>query len=59
MWITRKYEKTLKTLSEQFPAVVVTGSRQVGKTSLVQKVFPDYTYFDFVKIFLDFSGEKY
>jgi predicted AAA+ superfamily ATPase len=44
MWITRKYEKTLKTLSEQFPAVVVTGSRQVGKTSLVQKVFPDYTY---------------
>lgn len=44
MWITRKYEKTLKTLSEQFPAVVVTGSRQVGKTSLVQKVFPDHTY---------------
>jgi len=44
MWITRKYEKTLKTLSEQFPSVVVTGSRQVGKTALVQKVFPDYTY---------------
>lgn len=44
MWITRKYEKTLKALSEQFPAVVVTGARQVGKTALVQKVFPDYTY---------------
>lgn len=44
MWITRKYEKTLKALSEQFPSVVVTGARQVGKTALVQKVFPDYTY---------------
>jgi predicted AAA+ superfamily ATPase len=44
MWITRKYERTLKALSEQFPSVVVTGSRQVGKTALVQKVFPDYTY---------------
>ena len=44
MWIRRKYEKTLKALSEQFPSVVVTGSRQVGKTALVQKVFPDYTY---------------
>ena len=44
MWIARKYEKTLKALSDQFPAVVVTGSKQVGKTALVQKVFPGYNY---------------
>jgi uncharacterized protein len=44
MWITRKYEKTLETLTKQFPSVAVTGARQVGKTALVQKVFPDYTY---------------
>lgn len=44
MWITRKYEKTLTKLSGQFPAIVITGARQVGKTALVQKVFPDYTY---------------
>jgi len=44
MWITRKYEKTLKALSSQFPAVVVTGARQVGKTALVLKVFPDVEY---------------
>jgi predicted AAA+ superfamily ATPase len=44
MWIIRKYEKTLKALFEQFPAVVVTGARQVGKTSLVRRVFPDYAY---------------
>lgn len=44
MWINRKYEITLKKLAAQFPAVVVTGARQVGKTSLVQKVFPDFAY---------------
>ncbi len=44
MWITRKYEKTLKSLFSQFPAVVLTGARQVGKTALVRRVFPDAQY---------------
>ena len=44
MWITRKYEKTLKAMSWQFPALVVTGPRQVGKTALVRKVFPNADY---------------
>ena len=44
MWIVRKYEKTLGNLSRQFPAVVLTGARQVGKTSLVRRVFPDHAY---------------
>jgi len=44
MWITRKYEKTLKAMSRQFPAVLVTGPRQVGKTALVRKVFPNADY---------------
>ncbi|MEN8245540.1 MAG: ATP-binding protein [Thermodesulfobacteriota bacterium] len=44
MWISRKYETTIRILAEQFPAVVVTGPRQVGKTALVQRIFPDYTY---------------
>lgn len=44
MWISRKYEDTLKALSAQFPAVVVTGPRQVGKTSLVRRVFPTHAY---------------
>jgi len=44
MWITRKYEKTLKSLFSQFPAVVLTGARQVGKTALVRKVFQDARY---------------
>jgi predicted AAA+ superfamily ATPase len=44
MWISRKYEATLKALFDQFPAVVVTGARQVGKTSLVRRVFPNFAY---------------
>lgn len=44
MWISRKYEPTLKILFNQFPAVVLTGARQVGKTSLVCRVFPDLSY---------------
>ena len=44
MWIKRKCQSTLKSLCEMFPAVVVTGARQAGKTALVQKVFPDFAY---------------
>lgn len=44
MWISRKYEQTLRALAAQFPSVVVTGPRQAGKTALVQRVFPDFNY---------------
>jgi predicted AAA+ superfamily ATPase len=44
MWIDRKYEKTIKALFSQFPVVVLTGARQVGKTALVQRVFPTFSY---------------
>jgi len=44
MWITRKYEKTLRDLFSQFPAVVLTGHRQAGKTALVRYVFPQMGY---------------
>lgn len=44
MWIVRKYESTLKRLVGQFPVVVLTGARQVGKTSLVRKTLPEYRY---------------
>jgi predicted AAA+ superfamily ATPase len=44
MWISRKYEMTIQSLINQFPAVVLTGPRQVGKTAVVRKVFPDANY---------------
>ena len=44
MWIDRRYEKTIKELFSQFPVVVLTGARQVGKTALVRRVFPGFDY---------------
>lgn len=44
MWIARDYENTLQRLVAQFPVVMVSGARQVGKTSLVQRLFPDFSY---------------
>ncbi len=44
MWITRKYEKTLRAMFRQFPVLLVTGPRQVGKTALVRRVFPNADY---------------
>lgn len=42
----RLAEKRLLDLSEKFPAVVVLGPRQVGKTMLAKAAFPDATYRD-------------
>lgn len=47
MWIDRKYAKLIQRLTDQFSAVLITGPRQVGKTSLLQKLYPDYQYISF------------
>ena len=44
MWINRKYESTLQKIASEFPALVLTGPRQVGKTSTLLRVFPEYDY---------------
>lgn len=44
MWINRTAADVLTSLAKSFPAVVVTGPRQVGKTSLLEKTFPSYNY---------------
>lgn len=44
MWIKREIESTLREASETRPAVVVTGCRQTGKTSLLTRAFPDHRY---------------
>ncbi|MCB0340576.1 MAG: AAA family ATPase, partial [Bdellovibrionales bacterium] len=31
-------------LAQNFPAVVLTGARQVGKTTLLKEMFPDHSY---------------
>ena len=40
MYIERHAEKAIKALSKMFGAVLVTGSRQVGKTTLLRKTVP-------------------
>ena len=40
----RKLEDKLLTVSGQYPVVAVTGPRQSGKSTLIQKVFPNKAY---------------
>lgn len=42
--IARALEKKLRELASYYPAVLVTGPRQSGKTTLCRMVFPDKTY---------------
>jgi len=42
--INRTAEKTLKKLAKSYPALVVTGPRQSGKTTITRKVFSDKPY---------------
>ena len=44
MWIKREIEGLLREISTQRPALILTGCRQAGKTSLLKRVFPDYNY---------------
>lgn len=44
MWISRELNATLVETASNRPAVVLTGCRQAGKTSLLVKSFPGHTY---------------
>lgn len=44
MWIDRHSEILVRRMAEQFPAVLVTGARQTGKTSLLRHLYPRAAY---------------
>ena len=44
MWIIRKAEKLISRMAGQFPAVLVTGARQTGKTSILRHMFAGASY---------------
>jgi len=44
MWIERDIAPVLRSVADTFPAVVLTGPRQVGKTSTLERTFPDYRF---------------
>jgi len=42
--INRQLEKELNSLKNEFPIIAILGPRQSGKTTISQKVFPNYEY---------------
>ncbi|MBF0441236.1 MAG: ATP-binding protein [Oligoflexales bacterium] len=44
VFINRKIEQQIHEVVKYFPALVLTGARQMGKTTLLQQLFPDYNY---------------
>lgn len=46
-WIHRDISARLHTLLPAFPAILILGPRQCGKSSLLKRLFPDYAYITF------------
>lgn len=44
MYIKRHLEKTIKKYKDNFPVVLVTGPRQVGKSTVFKNLYPDVKY---------------
>ena len=47
MYIDRQMQPLLTELQTQFPALLVTGPRQVGKSTLLKHMAPDHHYVSF------------
>jgi predicted AAA+ superfamily ATPase len=43
-YINRRISHKIKEIVDQFPVTVLTGARQVGKSTLLKHEFPDFTY---------------
>ena len=43
-YYTRQITEKIKKLIAHFPCIVIIGARQVGKSTLLKKLFPDYNY---------------
>ncbi len=44
IYIKRRLSNKIKKITDTFPVTVLTGARQVGKSTLLQQEFPEYTY---------------
>ena len=47
MWIQRQIKNVLANAVQTRPALLLTGARQTGKSSLLQKEYPDLAYITF------------
>jgi len=46
-YITREIEAAILKAAKSFPALVITGARQTGKSTLIKKLFPQANYISF------------
>ena len=44
MYFKRDISSRIRALSGQYPAIILTGARQTGKTTLLKELFPDHKY---------------
>lgn len=44
MWIARQVQPLIRRMTRQFPALLITGARQTGKTSLLRHLYPGASY---------------
>ena len=62
-YIKRAMESRLEKYSRTYKAVLVTGARQVGKSTLLKKVFPERRYVSLDDPFLEeqakMNGERF
>jgi uncharacterized protein len=58
MWIPRLLEKKILELVKTRPAVLLTGVRQSGKSSLLKNLFPNAEYISFDRILTAQSAEE-
>jgi hypothetical protein len=47
MWIEREISEDLRRAAITFPVIALVGPRQVGKSSLLEKIFPKHRYISF------------
>lgn len=57
MWLARAWSPAVTALSRSFPAVLLTGPRQVGKTSLLRHELPRASYLTFDDVALARQAE--
>ena len=44
IYIKRRLSNKIRKIADAFPVTVLTGARQVGKSTLLQQEFPEYAY---------------
>ena len=57
-YIERALEKKLLEVIKNYKSVLITGSRQVGKTTLLKNIFPDYKYVSLDDLFLEQQAKE-